>query len=258
MVRRRTILMTACAVLWIALGANGVATVWTGGGAGSDQWSDPNYWSAGVPGAGDTATFTTAGYLVRFEGDSTIAGLELDPNASGGRWVIFGQYALTTSSIVNNSIAGTLLDLATDLTAPVGGLSVLAHGGPITLAGAGPDYVETITLDGDLDIGGDSDTYIYGPITGDGGLTKSGSGTLLIQVSEYMNDFLGGVTLNDGLLVLDGYDSNDMDNPTGSALGDGDIHLYGGTLGFTGNLSEDYEMINPTRMIYVGGGTAIP
>ncbi|HNS20694.1 MAG TPA: hypothetical protein PKH24_09350, partial [Sedimentisphaerales bacterium] len=250
---RRVILTVTSIALWTALGANADVTTWTGQGAGADRWGDPNYWSAGVPDAGDTALFATEGYLVHFDGDTTIAGLELHPSASGSRWLIFGEYTLTASWITNDSTAGTLLDLGTDVNAPDGGLSVLANAGPITLAGAGPDYVETITLNGDLEIGGDNDVHIYGPIVGNGGITKDGSGTLLIHVSEYTNEFLGDVTLHDGLLVLAGYDSNDMDNPTGDALGHGNVYLYGGTLGFTGNLSEDYEMINPTQVLYIGG-----
>lgn len=253
MVRKRMTLVVASVVLWTVLAANAAVTVWTGNGAGEDQWSNPDYWSAGVPGAADTAQFGPLAYLVHFDGDTEIGGLELTEDASGSRWLIYGQFILTTSSLVNDSTAGTMLDLATDLTAPAGGLSVLANSGPITLAGGGPDYTETITLNGDLEVGGDNDTYIYGPITGDGGLTKDGSGTLVVFVSEFMNEFTGDVVLNDGLLVLEGFDGNPDEDPTGNALGEGDIHLHGGTLALTGNLNEDYEMLNPMQTIYVGG-----
>lgn len=252
------VLVVASVVLWTVLAANAAVTVWTGQGAGEDQWSNPDYWSAGVPGAADTAQFGPLGYLVHFDGDTEIGGLELTEDASGSRWLIYGQFTLTTSSLVNDSTAGTLLDLATDLTAPVGGLSVLANAGPITLAGGGPDYTETITLNGDLQIGGDNDTYIYGPIIGDGGLTKDGSGTLVVFVSEFMNELMGDVVLNDGLLVLEGFDGNPDEDPTGNALGEGDIHLHGGTLALTGNLDEDYEMLNPMQTIYVGGPSGDP
>lgn len=258
MIKQHVLLTTMCLTLWGSLQANAAATTWTGNGAAS-LWSDADNWSAGVPGAGDTAQFATQGRLVNFDGNSTIGGLEIDAAASGSRWLILGQFTLTSSSIVNDSTEGTLLDLGTDLTAPAGGLSVLANAGPISLAGAGPDYVETITLNGDLEIGGDADTYIYGPITGVGGLTKNGAGTLTIFVSEFMNDFQGDVTLHDGLLVLEGFDANPMEDPTGNALGEGDIHVHGGTLAMTGNLDDDYEMLNPTQTIYVGGpdGTTV-
>ncbi len=253
MARHRVTLMVVSLALWTIVPASGAITVWTGQGAGEDQWSNPDYWSAGVPGAADTAQFGPLGYLVHFDGDTEIGGLELTEDASGSRWLIFGEHTLTASSLVNDSTAGTLLDLATDLTAPVGGLSVLANSGPIVLAGAGPDYIETITLNGDLEIGGDNDTHIYGPIIGDGGLTKDGSGTLVVFVSEFMNEFAGDVVLNDGLMVLEAFDNDPMENPTGNALGEGDIHLHGGTLAFTGSLNDDYEMLNPMQTIYVGG-----
>lgn len=252
------VLVVASVVLWTVLAANAAVTVWTGQGAGEDQWSNPDYWSAGVPGAADTAQFGPLAYLVHFDGDTEIAGLELTEDASGSRWLIYGQFTLTTSSLVNDSTAGTMLDLATDLTAPVGGLSVLANSGPIVLAGGGPDYTETITLNGDLEVGGDNDTYIYGPITGDGGLIKNGSGTLVVFVSEFMNEFMGDVVLNDGLLVVEGFDGNPDEDPTGNALGEGDIHLHGGTLALTGNLDEDYEMLNPMQTIHVGGSSGDP
>ena len=253
MTQQRATLAIISLVLWIAFPVNAAITVWTGNGAGEDQWSNPDYWSAGAPGAADTAQFGPLAYLVHFDGDATIAGLELTEDASGSRWLILGEYTLTTGSIVNDSTEGTLLDLATDLTAPVGGLSVLANSAPIALAGASPDYIETITLNGDLEVGGDSDTYVYGPITGTGGLTKDGSGTLTVFVSEFMNGFTGDVTLNDGLLVLDGFDADPGEDPTGNALGVGDIHLHGGTLAMTGTLDDDYEMLNPTQTVYIGG-----
>jgi outer membrane autotransporter protein len=239
-------------VLWTALAANATDTIWSG--AGTDQWSNPSSWSAGVPGVGDTAMLATEGYLIHLDGNATIGGLELDPNASGSRWLILGQYTLTSSSIVNDSTEGTLLDLATDLIAPVGGLSVLANAAPISLGGGGPDYVETITLNGDLKIGGDSATHIYGLITGSGGLIKDGTGALVVTVSEYMNDFAGDVILNDGLLVLNGFDTDPMQNPTGNVLGQGDIHLHGGTLALTGMLNGGSEILNPIQTIYVGDG----
>ncbi len=252
MIKQHVFLTTACLILFISAQANAAATTWTGNGAGS-LWSDADNWSAGEPGAGDTAQFATEGMLVNFDGDSTIGGLEIGADAAGSRWLILGQFTLTSSSIVNDSTEGTLLDLATDLTAPVGGLSVLADAAPISLGGGGPDYLETITLNGDLEIAGDADTYLYGQVTGAGGLTKNGAGTLTVFVSEFMNDFQGDVTLNDGLLVLEGFDADPMADPTGSALGEGDLYLYGGTLAMTGNLSDDYEMLNPTQTIYVGG-----
>lgn len=258
MSKQRVVLAVASLVLGSVMSASAAITVWTGNGAGEDQWSNPDYWSAGVPGAADTAQFGSLAYLIHLDGDTEIAGLELTEDASGSRWLILGQHTLATSSIVNDSTEGTLLDLGTDLTAPIGGLSVLANSGPIVLAGGGPDYIETITLNGDLEIGGDSDTYIYGPITGAGGLTKNGSGALTVFVSEFTNDFAGDVTLNEGLLVLDGYDADPGEDPTGNALGQGDIHLHGGTLAMTGQLHEDYEMLNPTQTVYVGGPDGNP
>lgn len=252
MIKQHVLLTTMCLTLWGSLQANAAATTWTGNGAGS-LWSDADNWREGVPGATDTAVFAADGHLVHFDGDSTIGGLEIGADATGARWLILGQFTLTASSILNNSTEGTLLDLATDLTAPAGGLSVLADGGPISLAGAAPDYVETVTLNGDLEFDGDADTYIYGPITGVGGLTKNGAGTLTVFVSEFMNDFQGDVTLNEGLLVLEGFDADPMEDPTGNALGQGDIHIHGGTLAMTGTLDDDYEMLNPTQTIYVGG-----
>ncbi|NLT77799.1 MAG: hypothetical protein GXX98_14860, partial [Planctomycetes bacterium] len=57
MVRKRMALVVAGVVLWTVLATNAAVTVWTGQGAGEDQWSNPDYWSAGVPGAADTAQF---------------------------------------------------------------------------------------------------------------------------------------------------------------------------------------------------------
>lgn len=230
---------------------------WTGGGT-PGIWEDADNWDDGVPGADSEVLFDSDRILVNLGGDTEITSLAVGANATGDRWLLLGEHTLTLGSIINNS-PETLFDIAVDLTAKAGGLTVSADTAPIILCGAGPDYVETFTLADDMVVEGNHDTYIYGPVTGAGGLVKQGDGTLVIHVVGYINDFSGDMRLEGGLLVLDGYHPNDADpgDETGNALGQGDIYLCNGTLAFAGSLDDMYSMINPVQTITIDGTVTI-
>src|SRR5262249_10519558 len=82
--------------------------------------------------------------------------------------------------------------------------------GPVTLA---TDSSISVSLASDT-------TFIGGPITGSGGLTKSLAGTLILGASA--NGYTGATTILDGLLLIDGLDFASQ------------VLLNGGTLGGVG------------------------
>ncbi|MGH9369861.1 MAG: hypothetical protein ACRD3M_19590, partial [Thermoanaerobaculia bacterium] len=87
------------AALFLPERASGVATTWTG--ATSTVWTTAGNWTAGVPGAADTATIPNTVNDPVITTSVTIAGLTID---SGGVLTVDGS--LTTGSFTLNS--GTL------------------------------------------------------------------------------------------------------------------------------------------------------
>ncbi|MBQ2630222.1 MAG: hypothetical protein IJG13_11150 [Kiritimatiellae bacterium] len=78
---------------------------WTGGGADATSWNDENNWDpAGVPGGGDTATFTSAATIA----DGIVV--------SSDELKIYANGAVVT---LNGVISGGKLDLAEGVTVNV-------------------------------------------------------------------------------------------------------------------------------------------
>jgi autotransporter-associated beta strand protein len=111
-------------------------------------------------------------------------------NLNGGVLQLAGPNAVQNSTVVasvNNGLA-----FATSQTYNVGGLAG-AGNVSLTAAGGGPAT---------LSVGGNNQSTIYGgSLTGLGGLTKDGTGTLSLSASQ---SYLGATTISNGVLQLQG------------------------------------------------------
>jgi autotransporter-associated beta strand protein len=185
------------------------------------------------------ANFDTNGHDVAIEGRITASGGLAKLGSGDLALADFNDYAGDTT------IKGGTLTVGGDasLGIPIGRLTLdggtlrwghnfdLAISRPIALGSAG----------GGLDTNG-HDTSIWQTITGNGGLIKSGAGTLTLHGS---NSYAGGTIIKGGALDVRGGDSA-LGEPTGS------VTIDGGTLKFTKNAE-----VAPTRTITLGaaGGT---
>jgi len=178
-------------------GASSPRPLWTGNAGTS--WNDPGNWDGGVvPNANDDVSLsaTTPGNQVAtLGGDQAAMSLAFNANASTSITIAAGN-TLTLGS------GGITLDADTAASHAINA--------DIALAAA-----QTWT------IGGDRSLHIGGSVRGTGGLTKSGTGTLVLSGA---NTFSGGTTVASGTLIV----TNSTALPNGSALTVG----AGGTLVF--------------------------
>ncbi len=128
-------LWAAAVVVCVSCSASAAVITW---GVNGGQWSEDANWIDGsAPGAGDEALFNIAGWLVRLDADTEIAGLTMgDAAEANKRLLVYGvndaqdaSFTLTTGAIEN--LSASWLDMAAHITAPLGGLTVATDAGPV-------------------------------------------------------------------------------------------------------------------------------
>jgi autotransporter-associated beta strand protein len=180
--------------------------VWVGTG-GNNNWTTGGNWGGSTPAAGDVLQFgaLTTGSTSNFN--------NLTPGTQvKGINFMFGapSYQLTGNSL---TVAGEILNLSYSGQGINLGLGLVAGGGTIDTGAAG------IT--------------ISGPISGTPGITKLGSGVLLLTAS---NGYSGGTNLIDGTLSV----------ANSAALGStGSLTFSGGTLQYNGISTDFSSRISP-------------
>ncbi|MFM9057670.1 MAG: autotransporter-associated beta strand repeat-containing protein [Planctomycetaceae bacterium] len=157
------------------------------GGTGS--FSDGAKWSVGVPPAGTPViAFSGAGGTVANDLLAAVNALTFTGSASGSYVVTGSSLGVGYGGVVNDSPFTQTIQ--SPLTLAAAG-SVAANAGGLVLSGG----VDTAGYG--LAVGGNADTTITA-LSGAGGLSKSGRGTLTLSGS---NSFTGGLTLAGGRLV---------------------------------------------------------
>jgi autotransporter-associated beta strand protein len=191
---------------------SGLISQWTSTGGGT--WGTGSNWGAAVPSAqGDTASFTTqlsAPSTVTLPGSLTLGGVVF--NSTNG-YTISGQpgEVLTLSNGTQPSALNALSGHHT-ITTPAVLSSTVAS-----------------------DIAASSSITLSGAVSGPGGITKSGDGTLFLTGA---NSFSGLVQATDGFISF----------TDASGLGTGNLTLNGGGISFGGTNSVDLS----TKAITIG------
>jgi autotransporter-associated beta strand protein len=176
--------------------------VWNGGDVGnSSNWSDNGNWTSGfAPGYGDTLAFAgTVGLSPVMNNSYTNASLTFNGGA--------GSFTIANSGGSTLTLAGTVVNVANN-SANAETLNV-----PVVFNGTATDSLnavsgnltlgQTINNSGNLLTVADSgfNTTVGGTISGGGGLTKSGAGTLTLNGN---NSFTGATTITSGVLTIGG------------------------------------------------------
>ena len=148
------------------------------------------------------------------------------------------QINLTVSGVVNPVWAGTGTSSTWDLNSTAdwnNNTLTFLNGDSVTFDDTGT--AATVNLSGTVQPGSvnfNNSAVSYtlassGKITGPGGLNKSGSGT--VTISATASDFIGPVTINNGILSVGTFALNGSASPLGAGS---NVVLNGGTFQFTG------------------------
>jgi autotransporter-associated beta strand protein len=187
---------------------------------------------------------------------SGVAGGNLTLNgvvSGAGSLTYFGGGTLNLAN-TSNSFGGGLTILGGTLVTAFGtGWGPLAFdGGAWSYNGPSTEFGVPITLaaHGATIAIGTGTTLLLGQISGPGGLTKTGNGTMFLDIANSSNPFSGGVTISAGTLWARNL----------GALGTGPWTFDGGTLYYTGDSTATATPISLTPnggTITVGAGTTL-
>ncbi len=167
------------------------APVWKGGGVTNDMGNGDN-WTTGTPEPGADVTFGTGGSAAMVDALRTVGQVVFDRAAD---FVLGGTAALTVNGgIVKEGASNYTLSCPVVLGANQSWNSdnaagILAVSGSVNLGA------------NSLEIGGVGTTNVSGAVSGAGGLTKTGAGTLTLSGD---NDYTGTTTVAAGTLGLQG------------------------------------------------------
>lgn len=165
-------LLVGLALLLSMVRAQSVEVTWNGGGA-DNNWGTALNWGGAVPLAGDSLAFGGSlrlGAVNNLAADTSFAGITF--NSGAGAFTLSGSRITLGGDIINNSAATQTLSLPLLLDAT---RSFNAAAGTLTVSGA---------------------------ISGNGGLNKTGAGTLNLS-GTVANAYTGLTTVSAGILNLD-------------------------------------------------------
>ncbi len=204
---------------------------WTGLGT-SDNWSDAANWDLGLPVDGDNLTFdgtvrqsnandllTSVGNIVIVRAGFAISGAALTINGT------FGSTGVNSWSI--------------PLTLTATGHLFESLNGTLTISGDLDTAGNTVTFKANYGIGVDGPILVAGIVSGEGGVTKEGTGTVTLTRD---NTYSGFTTLSKGYLAVS------SDNNLGTVPGEPtlNIKLNGGYLQASASFT-----INSNRLIRI-------
>ena len=170
------------------------APSWIGGSGSSSNWSDAANWQNGVPNPASMAVFdgTARTNTTNDIPNATFAGLRF--NNGAGAFTLSGGSVTLTGGVQNFSPNLQTINLPIIMSG--GSQAIVAQGGPIVTTALG-----TINNGGNLlSVSGAANATFGGAISGSGGLTVAGPGSVTLTSS--LNSYSGNTRIAGGTLLV--------------------------------------------------------
>ena len=231
-------LRTAQALVTLKVVSTNAAFVWTGA-AGTNNWASSGNWGGALPGTGTRVVF---GYASQQSNYNDVATALPSVQFTGGGFTIAGN-PLTLQSGLTNTGANTWA-----LNTTLGGAQTwLNSSGTLTLGGAVTNAGNTLTLVANADI------QFNGPVSGAGGLTKSGTARLLMQgVHPYTGVTTVAAAGTSTALLLSGPADLDLGGSDLTLSGNMDLVNHDATVGALNGSGTIFANDLPQPLLTVG------
>lgn len=187
--------------------------VWNGG-AGNGNWHDGNWTGNNAPINGDALQFAGSTQTTVNNNSAGLSIASIAFNSGASAFTVNGNALTLNSGVTNNSSNLQTINLALTMGAAQ---TFNAASGNLTFTGGITNGGFLATFDG-----AGNTTVSTAAITGSGGLSKNGGGTLTLSAA---NTYTGGTTLSAGRLNID----NGGTSSSNSAIGTGILAISGGT-----------------------------
>jgi autotransporter-associated beta strand protein len=181
----------------VVLTAEGSSRTWDGGGA-DNNWATAANWSSNrLPVAGLDLIFPAGAPADSLVSTNNIAGLDARTLTFGGKDYVIGGNAITLSDGINvdttgSGTLGPILNANITLT----GAQTFTCNGPVGAVFGG---ILTLPSFG-LTVDGTNNLTFAGQVTGGGGITKNGGGTLFLVGTG--NNYTGNTIINSGIVEI--------------------------------------------------------
>ena len=207
----------AQATVTVSVVSPGSVFVWTGAG-GTNDWGNAGNWGGQVPADGSRLIFGAPWLQANF---NDALGAVTSVQFSNGGFNLTGN-PVTLQSGITNSSGDNTWGINTTLG---GGQTWLNSGGTFTVAGA-------VTNNGNtLNLVATSDVRVSGPISGIGGLTKSGNSRLLMSGTQYYSGQTTILAASNTALEVNGNDDLSLPNSDLYLVGKVDLGSHNATVG---------------------------
>ncbi len=229
-----------CKVNIAAQAVFGSSSTWDGGGADNNWTTAANWVGDVVPSANDELIFPSGAARLISTNDFPIDASFHSLTVNGGGYNITGNAIILTNGITVTAASGGAITIGPNIR--------LSQAQTFSNTGQAATLSGQLNLNGfGLAVDGPNNYNFAGPITGAGGITKNGTGTLVLQGTD--NNYTGITQINNGIV-----DIRNTNSLGAVGIGSGTVVVSGATLEIGSNTVSVPELITLSGSGVSGSG----